>query len=260
MNDAGPSNHRPGSARPSGSRRQPPRKPRPRAGPAGRPARRPGRTKPKPTWANFYAEMAIADALFSVTGFTGAETMENHLRLALRYEPDHPEALNLMAQLCAQTARHGEALDYLKRAMESIAARGDSADLVARAVIHLAETYEGLKQYERAIEVYNMGLAWQERAAFYHGRGYCRLKLGDPAAALPDARRAVELCPDNQAYVNDYGYTLFEAGELAQAREVLRRAVAMNPADDLARNNLRLCEEALRQAEPSGQGRRGSGD
>lgn len=251
MNDVGSSNDHATPGRPSGSKRRSRRNRQPRVAPTERRTRSPSRPKAGQTWADFYVEMAIADALFSVTGFTGAETMEGHLRLALRYEPGHPEALNLMAQLCAQTERHGEALDYLRRAMESLAARGEPPDLAARAVIHLAEIYEDRKQYERAIEVYNLGLAWQERAAFYHGRAYCRAKLRDFAGALLDGHRAVELCPDNQAYVNDYGYTLFEAGELEQAREVLRQAVAMNPADDLARNNLRLCEEALRKARGS---------
>lgn len=216
--------------------------------------------------------MALADALLSGAGLADAEVMEAHLQLALRHERDHPEALNLMAQLCARTGRHAEALDYLKRAIQSMEARGEPSDSVtpddppgpvapddppdpaARAVLYLAETYEQLEQYERAIEVYDLGLAWQERAEFYNGRGYCRLKLGDPAAALPDARRAIELCPDNQAYMNDYGYTLFEAGDLVQARQVLRRAVAMNPDYDLARNNLQLCEEALKQVRRSRRG------
>lgn len=231
MNDAGSSNKRRTPAQP--------------------PARRRRRTRPRRTWANFYVEMALADALVSGVGLSNIKAMEAHLRLALRYERDHPEALNLMAQLCAQTGRHAEALDYLKRAIRSITAREDPPEPAARAVAYLAGIYEELGQYERAIEVYELGLAWQERAEFYNGRGYCRLKLGNPAAALADARRAIELCPDNQAYTNDYGYALFEAGDLVQARQVLRRAVAMDPRDDLARNNLLLCEQALKQARPS---------
>ena len=196
-------------------------------------------------------QMAIADALFSGTGFTDAETMEGHLRLALRYEPDHPEALNLMAQLCAQTERHSEALEFLRQAMQSLAARDEPAHLMARAVVALAEVYENRKQYERAIEVYNLGLAWQEQGAFYHGRSYCRAKLGDIAGTLADGSLAVQLCPDNHVYMNDYGYTLFEAGRLEQALNVLRQAVAMNPDYELARNNLRLCEKALRRTRSS---------
>lgn len=69
-----------------------------------------GRREADQTWADFYVDMAIADAMFSSTGFTSSETVEGHLNLVLQYEPDHPEALNLLAQLCAQTGRHTEAL------------------------------------------------------------------------------------------------------------------------------------------------------
>jgi Flp pilus assembly protein TadD len=53
------------------------------------------------------------------------------------------------------------------------------------------------------------------------------------------------LDPENQKYVNDLGWSLFEADLLVEARQVLKRAVAMDPSDDLARENLRYCNEAL---------------
>ncbi|RJQ69341.1 MAG: tetratricopeptide repeat protein [Desulfobacteraceae bacterium] len=58
------------------------------------------------------------------------------------------------------------------------------------------------------------------------------------------SRRALELEPDNQKLVNDLGWSLFQAGRLKEAEEVLLKAVAMDPADELARENLRLCKYA----------------
>jgi Flp pilus assembly protein TadD len=54
----------------------------------------------------------------------------------------------------------------------------------------------------------------------------------------------LELEPDNQQFVNDFGWTLLTAGRLTEARVMLTRALAMDPSDDLARENLRICEEA----------------
>jgi len=54
----------------------------------------------------------------------------------------------------------------------------------------------------------------------------------------------LELEPDNQKLVNDLGWSLFQAGRLKEAEEVLLKAVAMDPADELARENLRLCKYA----------------
>ena len=58
-------------------------------------------------------------------------------------------------------------------------------------------------------------------------------------------RGALELEPDNQKFVNDLGWSLFQSGALQEARVVMERAVAMDPADELARENLRLCRLKL---------------
>lgn len=41
--------------------------------------------------------------------------------------------------------------------------------------------------------------------------------------------------------MNDLGWSLVQSGALQEARVVLERAVAMDPTDELARENLRLC-------------------
>ncbi len=40
---------------------------------------------------------------------------------------------------------------------------------------------------------------------------------------------------------NDRGWSLFQAGQLKEAEEMLLKAVAMDPTDELARENLRIC-------------------
>ena len=46
-------------------------------------------------------------------------------------------------------------------------------------------------------------------------------------------------------FVNDHGWSLFEAGRLDESKRTLTRAVEMDPTDELARGNLRECTEAV---------------
>lgn len=51
----------------------------------------------------------------------------------------------------------------------------------------------------------------------------------------------MDLEPDNAKFVSDLGWSLLESGRPSEARETLSRAVAMDPDDELARENLRFC-------------------
>jgi Flp pilus assembly protein TadD len=55
----------------------------------------------------------------------------------------------------------------------------------------------------------------------------------------------LKLEPENQRFVNDLGWCLFESGRFAEAEETLARAVEMDPEDELARENLRFCRARM---------------
>ena len=78
-------------------------------------------------------------------------------------------------------------------------------------------------------------------AALWDGLGYCAGSAGFDEEAVSAGQRALELEPENQKLVNDLGWTLLRAGRFEQARETLERAVSMDPTDELAAENLRLC-------------------
>jgi Flp pilus assembly protein TadD len=69
-----------------------------------------------------------------------------------------------------------------------------------------------------------------------------RTATGEVTGAVAASRRACELEPESQRFANDLGWSLLEAGRLPDAEATLTRAVAMDPADELARENLRLCK------------------
>lgn len=65
--------------------------------------------------------------------------------------------------------------------------------------------------------------------------------------AIAASQRALEIDPDSQNLknlVNDFGWSMFQAGRLEEAEELLLKAVSMDPSDELARENLRLCQSA----------------
>jgi Flp pilus assembly protein TadD len=82
-------------------------------------------------------------------------------------------------------------------------------------------------------------------AVFHQGVCCCAGHKGLNDEAISASEAALELDPDNQTYVNDLGWSLFEAGRLTEAKRVLIRAVDMDPSYELARENLRICIDAI---------------
>jgi Flp pilus assembly protein TadD len=62
------------------------------------------------------------------------------------------------------------------------------------------------------------------------------------------SERALQLEPRKQAFVNDLGWSLLQAGRLEEAEKILARAVAMDASDELARENLRVCRQEISRA------------
>lgn len=123
----------------------------------------------------------------------------------------------------------------------------DLADIIDKAGDFLIQSdhyTDGLSLYRAAVE------RFPDRSTFYQGIGCCAAYERLFEEAVVASEKAVALEPDNQEFVNDLGWCLYEAGRLDQARQILGRAVEMNPEDELARENLRVCSEAIKKAQP----------
>jgi superkiller protein 3 len=101
---------------------------------------------------------------------------------------------------------------------------------------------DGVALYRAAVK------RFPDRAVFYQGLGCCAAHEKSYEEALAAYGKARELEPENQEFVNDFGWTLHEMGRLDEARQLLEQAVEMNPEDELARENLRVCNAAIRRA------------
>jgi Tfp pilus assembly protein PilF len=97
----------------------------------------------------------------------------------------------------------------------------------------------GLEIFEAAV------LRFPDRADLHQSLACCAAHQRQRDRAIAGYQRALELDPGRPDLTNDLGWSLFEAGRLEEAVEVLRRAVAMDPAYELARENLRHREATL---------------
>jgi tetratricopeptide (TPR) repeat protein len=201
--------------------------------------------------ADWQVAGAIVDVGMAPWGIGGADSGEARLRHALELVPDHLEALNLLAQLYAQTSRHRKALELLDRVVAATAARPADLVLIGGA---LAETYEGRGDFRRARAVYERCLKAVTHPDLLNGLGYCLAKLNDLAGAIRHAEAASRLAPDRADLLNDWAWSLVEAGRPTEALPLLKRAVAIDPGYELALRNLEHCRRLL--APPAGRARR----
>jgi tetratricopeptide (TPR) repeat protein len=112
-------------------------------------------------------------------------------------------------------------------------------DLAGDFLISRSDYRDGLELYQRAVAHF------PETAALHQGLCVCAGHQGHPEIALAAAEAALALEPDNQELVNDLGWTHYERGEPDRALPFLQRAVELDPQDELAAENLRICLEAL---------------
>jgi tetratricopeptide (TPR) repeat protein len=76
--------------------------------------------------------------------------------------------------------------------------------------------------------------------------GECRdLGTAEPEAALDEAQRAQQLGPDSPLVWNNLGMVWLRSGDwnIAEAEKALRKAVELDPEDELSRTNLAILLE-----------------
>jgi len=204
-------------------------------GRSGRKARASGRA------AQFEAEAAYADSIFrTATGdLKGAVAA---LRRALEFDPEYAPAIFSLGTVEYQRGKHAEG----RRLFHVLLSQPVDAVDVCDIVDHAGEFLIGRQAYKDGLDLYQAAaLRFPHIAVFQQGVGYCAGHEGLHEEAIAASRRACELQPENQRFASDLGWSLLEAGRLSDAEATLTRAVAMDPADELARENLRLCKTKL---------------
>ncbi len=188
-------------------------------------------------WALFQAEAEYADSVFK-SALGDLEGSIAGVERAYKLMPTYAPAIFTLGTVEYQRKRKAKGR---KLFLDLLALPSDTEDL--HEIIDKAGTFLiQIHEYTDGFELFTKALArFPDVAVFHQGLGCCAGHQGLHEVAIGASRRALELEPDNQELVNDSGWSLLEAGNLAEARSTLERAVGMNPTDELAGENLRIC-------------------
>lgn len=157
---------------------------------------------------------------------------------ACKLMPTYAPALLSMGSVDYQRGRKARGKKLFMALLSLPSDTRDLHEIIDKAgtfLIQFHATADGLELYRKAIA------RFPDVAVFYQGLGCCAGHEKLHEEALQASRRALELEPDNQQFMNNLGWTLLEAGNSIEARSTLERAVAMDPSDELARENLKHC-------------------
>ena len=188
-------------------------------------------------WRLFNAEAEYADSIFrsalgDVEGSVAA--LDRSLAALSTYAP----AILSLGSVAYQRRQRAKGCRLFLSLLELPDDTPDLCEIIDEAGTFLIQAHE----YADGLELYRRAAARFPRVAVLHqGIGCCAGHQGLHEEAAAASRTACEIDPDNQNLVDDLGWSLYQAGQLEEARQVLERAVAMNPSDELAAENLRIC-------------------
>ena len=192
-------------------------------------------------WTLFEAEAAYADGIFhSAIGDTAR--CIRALERAVEISPDYAPAVLALGSVEYQrkyNAKGRRLLLSLVSMLDDTPDRSQIIDAAGDFLIQSREYADGFELYRAAVR------RFPDVAVFHQGKGCGAAHMGELQEAVAASRHSLELEPDNQQFVNDLGWSLIESGFLQEALATFERAVVMDPADELARENLRFCDQKI---------------
>ena len=201
-------------------------------------------------WQLFDAEAAYADSIFQLA-LGDAERSISAAARALEIKPDYPPAILTMGSIEYQRRRPTKGRQFFLSLVSLPEGDNDIAKIIDEAGSFLITK----KKYADGLDLYRGAVArFADRANLYQGLGCCAGHEGFHDEAVAAYEKALALEPNRQDLTNDLGWSLYESGRLERAKEVLLRAVSMDSTDELARENLRICQHALsKEKAPEGK-------
>lgn len=200
----------------------------------------------------------------SLRGQGAAEFSLALTRLALRLRPGFTPALLLAADALMDERQYDAALGLLNeipgsdglaglaglrkaQALERLDRPDDAAaqlnalaavfPTAAQPYARLGDLMRSRQRWPEAVTAYSEAISRVQAPTaghwpLFYARGVAQERAGDWSAAEADFQRALELAPEQPYVLNYLGYTWVERGEnLAEARRMLERAVALRPQD-----------------------------
>ena len=193
--------------------------------------------EPHETENLFAAEAAYADSI--CRGALGdSQGCIDALRRSMECMPTYAPAILSLGTVEYQLGHQAKGWNLFMKLFELPDDTKDLCVIIDKAgdfLIQLGRYEDGLALYRRAVTRFP-GIS-----DLRQGLGCCAGHQGLHSEAISGSRVALALEPDNQKFVNDLGWSLYQAGSIEEARTMLERAVSMDKNDKLAAENLRIC-------------------
>jgi len=163
------------------------------------------------------------------------------LRMLVAAEPDHAEALNLLAAACQQRGELNEAIELIRRAValspQMVAAHSN----LGTALNRRGQLAEAAASYRRAIDLK------PEYAEAHYNLGIVLKRQGKLEEAVECYRQATRWKPRYAKAHNNLGNVLQELGRLDEAAACFRQVIELKPSHAEAHYNLGIAQLALRR-------------
>lgn len=154
----------------------------------------------------------------------------------LKGTPEDREVFIALAQMTARLKRYKEADEYINKAA-ALASKPEEKDYVN---FVWGSMLERQKKYDRAEEMFRKVLANDKQNAM--ALNYLGYMLADRGVRLEEAlgyvKKAVELDPQNSAYLDSLGWAYFKMGDYDLAEVNLRRASEHMNSDPTVQDHL----------------------
>jgi tetratricopeptide (TPR) repeat protein len=157
---------------------------------------------------------------------------EESCRQLLVANPDHAEALHLLAVVASETGRADLALELMTRSIKLRPDSGHAQNNLAHILRQSGRLEEALVAHRRAVELS------PHEADFHFNLGCTLADMGQVQQSITALIRATELNPDHARANNLLGIALRKAGRLDEAIAAFGRAVWIDPNSAEAYNNL----------------------
>ncbi len=191
-------------------------------------------------------EVAAAYLLRSSDNFEGAEKIEILLELADVYDEceEYGEVYNTLKKVLELDSRNDEALQKVSFWAEFTNQLEDSVNLHLQltnddpystlAWFNLGAAYQGLKQYDKAVDSYQYCVAIDEKFEFAYRNladAYMRMKQYDKA--LEVLQQHLEIGKPEDVIFEAMGYCWEKQKDFSRARHYYRQASKLSPEDDV---------------------------
>jgi len=162
-----------------------------------------------------------------VDSYPPDQAAEN-LKKWVEVRSDNVHLLHLLGAWLIARKDYASAVTYLRRALEKVDQENRWAVLR-----DLGVGLAGMKQFDQAAQAYREALKLNpnDAATLNNLAWMLAVDLKRPREALPHAKQAAALLPNNANVQDTYGVALLETGQARRALEVLQRSVAVGRSE-----------------------------